>query len=280
MQTAGVPSLTGVHDVDDPRLAGYAGLTRGDHEREQRGLFVAEGKLVVRRVLEAGLPVESLLVLEERAAEVGEFAAGFEGPVLVAPRTVINTITGFNVHRGVLALVKRPAARDAREVLSTSSVVFVVEDINDGENLGSIFRAAAALGVDAVLLSPRTIDPLVRRVVRVSMGHVLSVPFATLAPWPDTLDTIVKRAGYALAAMTPKASTQLRALRDERIRGARIAVLLGAEGPGLTERARSCADLQVAIPMRDGIDSLNVAHAAAIAAYELGSVDVDVTDQV
>jgi tRNA G18 (ribose-2'-O)-methylase SpoU len=187
----------------------------------------------------------------------------------------------------VLASADRATPADVTALLSTARTLAVLEGINDHENLGALFRNAAALGVDGVLLGARCADPLYRRSVRVSMGHVLRVPFATLARWPQDLD-MLRRSGFRIVALTPREGSVPLAgarfagvqpagvqpagarLADVRLAGARVALLFGAEGPGLSPEALAAADELVGIPMADGVDSLNVATAAAIAFYEVG----------
>jgi tRNA G18 (ribose-2'-O)-methylase SpoU len=178
-------------------------------------------------------------------------------------------VVGFHLNRGVLAVADRPAPPTVDEVVAGARVLAVLEGVGDHENLGALFRNAAALGVDGVLLAPGCSDPLYRRSVRVSMGHVLRVPFATFDHWPGGLD-VLREKGFRVAALTPRAdSVPLRGLRA-RVPG-RIALLLGAEGPGLSAEAIAAADLAVRIEMVPGVDSLNVATAAAVAFHEVAA---------
>ena len=171
-------------------------------------------------------------------------------------------VVGFHLNRGVLATANRAPVPMMPELIARSRHLAVLEGINDHENLGGLFRNAAALGVDAVLLGPRCADPLYRRSVRVSMGHVLHVPFAELRCWTGDLD-VLRTAGFRVAALTPAADAV--PLVQAGLDTGRVAWLLGAEGPGLSAEARAAADLAVRIPMAPGVDSLNVATAAAIA---------------
>jgi tRNA G18 (ribose-2'-O)-methylase SpoU len=172
------------------------------------------------------------------------------------------------VHRGILGSVHRPPMPAAAELLAAAQRIIVLEDVNTHTNVGAIFRCAAALGMDAVLLSPSCADPLYRRSVRVSMGEVFAVPYARLDPWPGALEE-VRAAGFTVLALTPDpAAVSLRDLSAAD--RARPALLLGAEGPGLSGRALTAADVRVRIPMHHGVDSLNVAAAAAVACYALG----------
>ncbi|TQS39918.1 TrmH family RNA methyltransferase [Cryptosporangium phraense] len=255
-----------ITDPDDPRIADYRALTdvalRTAFE-PPHGLFIAEGELVLRRAVRAGYAMRSILVDAKRVDQVDTIAP--DAPLYAATPTVLEAITGFHVHRGVLGSVHRPAPTTAAELLRTAGKILILEDINTHTNIGAIFRSAAGLGMDAILLSPSCADPLYRRSVRVSMGEVFAVPYAKLEPWPDALDT-VRRAGFELLALTP--DPEAVSLRDLRVE--RPALLLGAEGPGLSGKALTAADARVRIPMHRGVDSLNVATAAAIACYELG----------
>ena len=260
-----------ISDPDDPRLADYRALT--DVELRLRfeaphGLFIAEGELVLRRALGAGYRARSVLVDAKRRDQIGEVAAAADpAPLYTANQDVLARLTGFHVHRGVLASFHRQPLRDAPEVLAAAARVVILEDVNNHTNLGAIFRGAAALGIDAVLLSPSCADPLYRRSVRVSMGAVFAVPYARLAPWPLALRD-VREAGFAILALTPSDDGLPIQLLDAAHRG-RPALLLGAEGPGLSVLALEASDATVVIPMRHGVDSLNVAAAAAVAFWEL-----------
>jgi tRNA G18 (ribose-2'-O)-methylase SpoU len=258
-----------ITDPDDERIADYRALT--DVELRTRwepphGLFIAEGELVLRRALRAGYALRSVLVDGKRVAEVADLVDG-TAPVYAATQDVLERATGFHVHRGVLASFRRRELPAAAEVLAAAHRVVVLEDVNNHTNLGAIFRCAAGLGFDAVLLSPSCADPLYRRSVRVSMGEVFAVPYARLAPWPDELAT-VRAAGFSLLALTPAADALPIQRLPARLRH-RPALLLGAEGAGLSRVAMEAADARVVIPMRAGVDSLNVAAAAAVACWEL-----------
>jgi tRNA G18 (ribose-2'-O)-methylase SpoU len=263
-----------VEHVDDPadsRLADYVGLTdvvrRVRHEPEA-GFFLAEGQLVMRRAAQVGCRPRSLLLAPNRVDDVLPELAALDCPIYVASAEVLHAVTGFHVHRGALGSFARPRVPSAAEVLATAHRVLVLEDVNSPTNLGAIFRSAAGLGMDAVLLSPSSCDPLYRRSVRVSMGEVFAVPYAYLDPWPSSLDE-VRGAGFRVLAMTPAAD----AVRLEDVAlgaGDRAALLLGAEGPGLTAAAMAASDLRVRIPMAAGVDSLNVAAAAAVGCWAVG----------
>jgi len=265
-----VPVVEEITDPDDPRLADYRALT--DLELRTRfepphGLFIAEGELVLRRALRAGYRPRSLLVDVKRVGQVADLTDGDPVPVYAADQELLRRLTGFHVHRGVLASFHRQPLREAADVLDRARRVAVLEDVNNHTNIGAVFRGAAALGMDAVLLSPTCADPLYRRSVRVSMGEVFAVPYARLEPWPAGLAR-VREAGCTLIALTPASdAVPIQDLTAEQRR--RPALLLGAEGAGLTEAALALADVRVTIPMRRGVDSLNVAAAAAVAFWEL-----------
>ncbi|MDT4988799.1 MAG: hypothetical protein QOI74_2893 [Micromonosporaceae bacterium] len=263
----GVATPEPITDPDDARIADYRALT--DLELRTRweppsGLFIAEGELVLRRALRAGYRMRSVLVDEKRLRQVPDLD---QAPVYAASQAVLDTITGFHVHRGILASFHRRAVPTAAEVLAAANRIVILEDVNNHTNIGAVFRGAAALGMDAVLLSPTCADPLYRRSVRVSMGEVFAVPYATLEEWPDGLE-LVRRAGFTVLALTP-APDALPIQRLTPAQRARPALLLGAEGPGLSASALAASDQAVVIPMRAGVDSLNVAAAAAVACWEL-----------
>jgi tRNA G18 (ribose-2'-O)-methylase SpoU len=268
------PTVTTITDPDDERIADYRALT--DVELRTRweppnGLFIAEGELVLLRALRAGYRLRSVLVDAKRVAEVtaavDDAGTAGDAPFYAGTQDVLEKTTGFHVHRGVLASFHRTPPVSAADVLATANRVVILEDINNHTNVGAIFRGAAALGMDAVLLSPSCADPLYRRSVRVSMGEVFAVPYARLEPWPAALDT-VRAAGFSVLALTPAPDAlPIQRLPDAHRR--RSALLLGTEGAGLTRRALDASDARVVIPMHRGVDSLNVAAAAAVAFWEL-----------
>ena len=262
--------ITPVRDPADPRVDDFRDLTTADRRPDRpggRGLVIAEGVVVVRRLIDSPYPVRSLLGVPRRFDELAGDLAALRVPAYAADAETMAAVVGFHLNRGVLAVADRAAPPDVAALLRDARLVAVLEGVNDHENLGSLFRNAAALGVDAVLLGPRCSDPLYRRSVRVSMGHVLRVPFAELpGPWPAALD-VLRAAGLRVVALTPADDAQ--PLTAAGIAGKRVAVLLGAEGPGLTPDALAAADLRVRIPMAPGVDSLNVATAAAVAFHSL-----------
>jgi tRNA G18 (ribose-2'-O)-methylase SpoU len=273
----GVPLVTVVvADPDDPRLVDYRSLTDvalRTRVEPAAGLFIAEGELVIGRALRAGYRPRSLLLAPRWLDALLPLlaAAAPDVPVYLAEPAVLQRVTGFNVHRGALAAFERKPLPAPAAVLAGARRVVVVENVNNPTNLGAMLRSAAALGMDALLLDPRSCDPLYRRSVRVSMGEALTMPHARLLGWPGALAD-VRGAGFRLLALTPDpGATPIDAVRpapDDR-----LAVLLGAEGPGLTAGALAEADDAVRIPMAPGVDSLNVAAAAAVAFYALGRRD-------
>jgi tRNA G18 (ribose-2'-O)-methylase SpoU len=260
-----------IESVDDPRLADYVGLTdvalRSRREPEL-GLYLAESAKVIVRALDAGHRPRSLMLADrwlQPLAPLVRRVAEFGAPVFVGEPGVLESITGFHVHRGAIASMQRPAPLEPLELIAGARRVVVLEDVVDHTNVGAIFRSAAGIGADAVLISPRCADPLYRRAVRVSMGTVFQVPWARLEPWPGGLDA-VREKGFTVAALAlqPGALTldELAAEPPQR-----LALVLGTEGDGLSGRALRHADLAVRIPMAGGVDSLNVAAAAAVALW-------------
>lgn len=257
-----------IEDPDDPRIGDFRALTDlalRTRWEPPNGLFIAEGELVIRRALRAGYPIRSVLLDVKRAEQLSDL--GLAAPTYTATPEVLDAITGFHVHRGVLASFHRTPLPALDTVLDNARRILILEDINNHTNIGAIFRGAAGLGMDAVVLSPTCADPLYRRSVRVSMGEVFAVPYAFAPDWPQGLDTI-RRHGFSVLALTPDpAAVPIQTLGPQFRR--RPALLLGAEGPGLSARALADSDQRVAIPMHRGVDSLNVAAAAAVACWEL-----------
>jgi tRNA G18 (ribose-2'-O)-methylase SpoU len=246
-----------ITDPADPRVADYVDLRAG--RPDGTGPVIVEGLLAVEQLVSAAdrFPIRSVLVTPAKRRRL---PADLDAPVLVADPDVLRATVGFDLHRGVVASADRPASLDPAALVTGATRVLACERVNDLENLGSLFRNARAFGCDAVLLDPETADPLGRRPVRVSMGHVLHVPFARVADWPAGLD-VVRSAGLEVVALTPRGKAGLDDLP------ARAAFLVGAEGPGLTEAALAGADRRVRIDLAPDVDSLNVATAAAIALH-------------
>ncbi len=266
------PVLVPVGDAGDPRLKDYVRLTDVHLRRSlepAHGLFIAEGEKVIRRAIGAGYPVRSLLVTSDRLAGLADLAGCCPGPVYVVPPEIAHRLTGYRVHRGALASMRRRPLPAVADVVAGARRVVVLEDIVDHTNVGAIFRCVAALGFDAVVLAPRCADPLYRRAVRVSMGAVFAVPYARMDDWREGLGAL-RAAGFRLLALTPAPdAAPIGEVVAVRAPGTRLALLLGAEGDGLSARWLGQADLCVRIPMSRGVDSLNVASAAAVACYVL-----------
>lgn len=257
-----------IDDPTDPRLADYRDLTDVALRRVTEpagGLYIAESAKVIARAVAAGHRPRSVLVQEKWLGDAAALAG--DAPVYVVSDAVAEQVTGYAVHRGALAAMHRPDLPSVAEVVSGARLVVVLEDIGDHTNVGAAFRAAAGLGADAVLVTPRCGDPLYRRSVRVSMGTVFQVPWTRLPEWPEA-GTLLKDAGLHVAAL---------ALADDAVtldafvaaRPDRVAVLLGSEGHGLSQGALAAADTVVTIPMSGGVDSLNVAAASAVALWAL-----------
>ncbi|MGL5866829.1 MAG: TrmH family RNA methyltransferase [Dermatophilaceae bacterium] len=262
-----------ITSAEDPRLADYVGLT--DVALRTRcepagGLYIAESEKVIRRALAAGHRPRSFLMTQRwltDLADVVDQAADDGVPVYVGEHEVIEQLTGFHLHRGALASMHRSPLPELEGVLRAARRVIVLEDIVDHTNVGAVFRSAAALGVDAVLVTPRCADPLYRRAIRVSMGTVFQVPWTRVDPWPGSIGGL-QRLGFTVAGL---------ALTDDAVPldhlasapPDRLALVLGTEGDGLASRTMATVDLAVRIPMAGGVDSLNVAAASAVAAWAL-----------
>ena len=262
-----------VEDAADPRVSDYVALS--DAALRQRtdpehGRYIAESSKVLRRALAAGHKPRSFFMAHKWLESLSDvFDAHPDVPILAGEDAVLESITGFHLHRGALAAMNRPEPLSLETVLPGARRVAILEDIVDHTNLGAIFRSAAALGVDAVLVTPRCADPLYRRSIRVSMGAVFQVPWVRLESWPDDLG-VLRAAGFDIAAMELTAHSQgideVSAMHSEK-----LALILGTEGAGVSSAALELADRTVMIPMRPGVDSLNVAAASAVAFWELRS---------
>jgi tRNA G18 (ribose-2'-O)-methylase SpoU len=270
--TAPVPATLTVTDPADPRLHDYTSLTDVELRRRREpaeGLFIAEGEKVIRRALAAGYPMRSMLLSAKWLGPMRDVIDAAAAPVYEVTPALAEQVTGYHVHRGALASMARTPLPSVGALLDRLGPgprrVAVFEDTVDHANLGAGFRSAAALGVDAVLLSPRCADPFYRRAVKVSMGAVFSVPWTRLDRWPQDLE-LLRAHGFEVAALC---------LADDAVtldelaarRPPRLALLLGTEGDGLTPGALGAADTRVTIPMAAGVDSLNVAAASAVAFY-------------
>jgi len=271
-----------ITSADDPRVQDYRAVREPELVR-RRGLFIAEGRLVVGRLL--ALPrstIRSILVSEAGLAALREQAAdGLDArpdlPLYLAAPDVIDAIGGFHFHRGCLAIAERPPALDAGALIAAAAPgrpLVVLEAIAQADNVGSILRNAQAFGAAGVLLDPASVDPLYRKALRTAMGAALVVPWARLEPWPDALAQL-RHAGMVVAALTPRATAQpldgFVAANADRA----VALLVGAEGPGLLDATLALADVPVRIPMAPGADSVNVATATGIALHALHGVGRD-----
>jgi tRNA G18 (ribose-2'-O)-methylase SpoU len=283
--------IVDIHHPGDPRLALYRNIPDPELVRSA-GLFVAEGRLVVRRLLgDTRLVARSLLVTRPALASLADVSIADSAlPVYVVSQDVINTVTGFDIHRGCLALGERPAPRDWREISGGPDrpaqgdagpptretktegppLLVILENVGNADNVGSIFRSSAALGATGVLLAPGCADPLYRKSIRTSMGASLSLPFAAAAPWPAMLDEL-RLMGVAVIALTPDGGAMPLRQAVAAAAGRPVALVAGHEGDGLSPGAIDRAEIRARIDISPAVDSLNVATAAAIAMYELRS---------
>ncbi len=256
-----------ISDPDDPRLLDYRDLRdvqlRKSFESEH-GLFLAEGEKVVRRALEAGHTARSFLMAPRWLEGLDDVLSGSEAPCYVLAESLAEEVTGFHVHRGALASLERRPLPDVATVLDGARSVLVLEDLVDHTNVGAVFRSGAALGFDAVLLSPRCADPFYRRAIKVGMGAVFSLPWTRLPDWSTGLESLTE-AGFTTVALTLADDA---VPIEECVAGLdKVALVLGSEGHGISPRWQAAADRRAIIPMREGIDSLNVAAASAVACY-------------
>jgi tRNA G18 (ribose-2'-O)-methylase SpoU len=260
-------SLAEIDDPDDPRLADYRDLRDVElrkHLEAEHGLFLAEGEKVVRRAVEAGHRPRSFLMAPRWLDGLADVLAATDAPCFVVSEALAEEVTGFHVHRGALASLERRLLPSVDDVLSGARSVLVLEDVVDHTNVGAIFRSGAALGFDAVLLAPRCADPLYRRSIKVAMGAVFSLPWTRLPDWHGALPGL-SELGFTTVALTlAEDAVPIEAA----VAGVnRLALVLGAEGHGLSPRWEQSADRRATIPMAAGIDSLNVAAATAVACY-------------
>jgi tRNA G18 (ribose-2'-O)-methylase SpoU len=257
-----------ITNLADPRLADYAHLTDVALKKSrgsEHGLYLAESVLVFERALRAGHVPRSVLSLGGSLDDVLALVGDLDIPIFTGPGELLEELTGYVLHRGIIASMHRPALPSVASLLASAKRVVVLENVADPTNVGAIFRSVAAIGADAVLVTPRCSDPFYRRAIRVSMGTVLQVPWTRIGDWDTAREEL---AGFHLAALAlSENSVSLRefaATAPER-----VALVLGAEGEGLTPEALDAADTIVRIPMAHGIDSLNVAATAAVAMYAL-----------
>ncbi|NHU84001.1 RNA methyltransferase [Kocuria sp. JC486] len=259
-------------DPDDPRVADYTSLTDVALRRKlepERGMYLAESSKVLRRALEAGHRPRSFFMAEKWVTDLADVIdAHPDVPLFVGGEDVLEAVTGFHLHRGALAAMQRPEPLELGHLLASlpdRPRIAILEDLVDHTNVGAVFRSAAALGVHAVLVTPRCADPLYRRSIRVSMGTVFQIPWTRINPWPAGLN-VLQEAGYVVAGMTlGEGAITLDDLVTEEHE--RLALVFGTEGHGLTDRADRRLDRRVTIPMMHGVDSLNVAASSAVAFY-------------
>jgi len=262
-----VAELVPVTSAADERLGDYRDLRDVElrkHLEAEHGLFLAEGEKVVRRAVEAGFTPRSFLMAERWLNGLDDVLAGTDAPCYVVTEDLAEEVTGFHVHRGALASLERRPLPTVDEVLDRARSVLVLEDIVDHTNVGAIFRSGAALGFDGVLLSPRCADPLYRRSIKVAMGAVFTMPWTRLPDWYDALPSLSSKGFTTVALTLADDSTPV----EETVAGLdKVALVLGSEGHGLSPRWEQSADRRAIIPMREDIDSLNVAAATAVACY-------------
>jgi tRNA G18 (ribose-2'-O)-methylase SpoU len=262
-----VAELVRLTDPDDPRLADYRDLRDVElrkHLEAEHGLFLAEGEKVVRRAVEGGFTPRSFLMAERWLDGLADVLDSADAPCFVVSEALAEAVTGFHVHRGALASLERRPLPGVSTVLEGARSILVLEDIVDHTNVGAIFRSGAALGFDALLLSPRCADPLYRRAIKVAMGAVFTMPWTRLDDWYGALPALSAR-GFTTVALT--LADDAAPIEDAVAGLDQVALVLGSEGPGLSPRWEQAADRRAVIPMREGIDSLNVAAATAVACY-------------
>ena len=259
-------ALQQVHTPSDPALDEYRGLrdvTLRKSLEAEHGLFIAEGEKVIRRAVAAGYQVRSMLMSPRWVESLSDVVEATTAPVYVADEALVESVSGFHVHRGALASFERTALPSVPDVLDGATRVLVLEDVNDHTNIGAIFRNAAAFGIDAVLLSPRCADPLYRRSIKVAMGAVFAVAWTRVADWAGCPSEL-RSHGLQVLALTPANDAVDIAAVDV---GERVALLVGSEGHGLSDRWLAEADVRVRIPITGRVDSVNVAAATAVACY-------------
>jgi len=262
-----------VEDLQDSRLDEYLRLSEAHLRMRtdvENGLYIAESTKVVQRAINAGHVPRSFLLAEKHLGQLTEEFNRFPtAPIFIGDDRQLEDLVGFHLHRGAMAAMNRPEPLDLDKVLENSSRIAILEDIADHTNLGAIIRSASGLGVDAVLLTPKCVDPWYRRSARVSMGTVFDLPWARLESWPQDLDKL-KSHGYELLAM--ELTEDAVALNDVHLApGQKVAMILGNEGRGVTQEALGAVDRTVIIPMHRDVDSLNVGAASAIAFWHLCS---------
>jgi tRNA G18 (ribose-2'-O)-methylase SpoU len=260
-------SIVEISSLDDPRLGDYSHLTDVALKKSGGGLYIAESLLVLERAIAAGHRPRSVLALGSSVDDAVQATQGFDIPIFSGPSELLEQLTGYLLHRGLIAAMHRPELPAPADLLRDARRVVILENVVDPTNVGAIFRSVAAIGADAVLVTPQCSDPFYRRAIRVSMGTVLQVPWTRVGDWTQTR-ALLTEAGFALAALAlADGAVDLKAYASTA--PDRVALVLGTEGDGLTADALAVADSIVTIPMAHGIDSLNVAATAAVAMYAL-----------
>ncbi len=272
-----MPNIIEITDLNDPALDPYARLTENQlraRRNPEKGIFIAESKTVVTLALDAGyIPVSLLMEKSQLTGQASDLAGRCgDVPIYTADNSLLEQLTGFTLSRGVLAVMRRPVLPTVEEVCGAAKRIVILENIMDAANVGAIIRSAAALGMDAVLVTPRCSDPLLRRAARVSMGTVFQIPWTYIgtdaADWPEKGMTHLRELGFKTASMALSHDTVT--ISDPCLKQAeRLAILLGTEGTGLTDETIRLSDYTVKIPMFHGVDSLNVAAASAVAFWEI-----------
>lgn len=257
-----------IDDAADARFADYRNIPDPELAR-RRGIFVAEGRLVVRRLLESAWTTRSVMVTPTAIGAVADLLERQPSlPVFQVPQHVMDTVVGFNIHRGCLAIGERPPAISYDRLSTGATRLVALEQVGNADNVGAVFRSAAGLGADGVLLGPWCTDPLYRKAIRTSMGAALQVPFASAEPWPDALCRL-RDDGWAAIGLTPSPDAPVLGGVAAAVRDRRVAIVAGHEGDGLTSAALQACTHLARIPMAGGVDSLNVAMAVTIALYAL-----------
>jgi tRNA G18 (ribose-2'-O)-methylase SpoU len=259
-----VPEFTRIESLDDSRVAGYRHIAE-PAQLLDLGLFVAEGRLVVRRLLDLRQwPIESMLLTQPAADSLSDVLPRADAPIYLVNQDLMNVIAGFNIHRGCLALVRRPPMMTLDRIAAGPLArILVLEGVSNPDNIGGLFRSAAAFDIDLVVLGPRCGDPLYRKAIRTSMAATLSVPYAKAPQWPGAIRDL-RNDGFTVVALTPNRAV---APLEEVFPHSKLALLVGAEGGGLTADALAAATIRIRIPMTPDVDSLNVTTAASIAMY-------------
>lgn len=264
-----------VQSAHDPRIAQYSQLTDMDLRRKWEadgGYFMAEGALVIQRVMELRLPLVSVLTTQKWVPRLAGILADWTGPVYLVSDALAEQITGFAVHRGALAVVRRPEDLTLEQLLQQGGHLLVLEDLVDHTNVGLAFRSARAMGLNGVLLSPRCADPLYRRAVKSSMGAVMSTPWARSRDWPADLSTLQRHSLFTVALTPAPDAAEIAEVLVARTND-RVAVVIGSEGAGLSPQSLAACAASARIRMNHGIDSLNAAAATAVACYALQMSD-------